>query len=163
MATKKNVTKEVEVKETKVKFDSKAFAESLEKAFKSDKRVDVIADTNLEFPKSVTYSDYSYIHFYKKGTTKDMFGVYVNGKTTRFALALSVEEFISASEDMTITDVLKKKKGSEEKSKVAITVTCPTEHTEAVAKTIIDAYMARDAKKAEDKKEEPKKKEVVAK
>ena len=60
---------EVAVVETKAaKVDKKVLAESIETAFKKNEVVDVIADTNLETPTALSYEDYRFIHFYRKGT-----------------------------------------------------------------------------------------------
>lgn len=144
-------TKVAEKKEVK-KFDYKAVAESMEKSFKADKRVDVIADTKLETPKSNTYSEFTYIHFFKPGTQKDMFGCYLIGKgRTRFALSLAVAEYIKG---LPVQPVEKKIKG--EKKLVAIDVICANEDAVDVANTIIDAYASIPVK---PKKEKPAKAE----
>lgn len=135
----------------KPKTDYKAVAESLEAAFKSDKTVDVIADSKLENPKSVTYTDFTYIHFYKKGTEKDLFGCYLIGKNrTRFALNLAVENQL---EGLDVTPVEKKIKG--EKKKVAVDVICKNEDAVVVAKKIISAYQNIPAKEKPAKAEKP--------
>ena len=148
-------TKPAEKKaEPKPKTDYKAIAESIEAAFKSDKTVDVIADTKLENPKSVTYTEYTYIHFYKTGTTKDLFGCYLIGKNrTRFALSLAVEDQL---EGLNVTPVEKKIKG--EKKKVAVDVICDNADAVVVAKKIISAYASKQSTKVEKKstKEEAK-------
>ena len=137
--------------EPKPKTDYKAVAESLEAAFKSDKTVDVIADTNKQNPKSVTYTEYTYIHFYKKGTEKDLFGCYLIGKgRTRFALNLAVEDQLDG---LDVTTVEKKIKG--EKRKVAVDVICKNEDAVVVAKKIISAYQNIPAKEKPAKAEKP--------
>ena len=137
--------------EPKPKTDYKAVAESLEAAFKSDKTVDVIADTNKQNPKSVTYTEYTYIHFYKKGTEKDLFGCYLIGKgRTRFALNLAVEDQLTG---LDVTPVEKKIKG--EKKKVAVDVICKNEDAVVVAKKIIAAYQNIPAKEKPAKAEKP--------
>ena len=145
--------------EPKPKTDYKAIAESLEAAFKSDKTVDVIADTKLENPKSVTYTEYTYIHFYKTGTTKDLFGCYLIGKgRTRFALNLAVEDQLDG---LDVTPVEKKIKG--EKKKVAVDVICKNEDAVVVAQKIIAAYQNIPAKEKPAKVTEKKSTEKVAK
>lgn len=135
----KKVAKEVATKEVK-KFDYKAFAESIEAAFKSDKTADVIADSNIKAgPKNTTLADYRYVHFYKPNTEKDIFGMYLIGhEQTRFALNLKVEEFLDAG--LNIKPVEKKVKGSDTKRKVAIDVICDNKDAVAVAKKILTAY-----------------------
>lgn len=152
--------KEVVAKKEVKKFDYKAVAESMEKSFKADKRVDVIADTKLETPKSNTYSDFTYIHFFKPGTQKDMFGCYLIGKgRTRFALSLAVAEYIKG---LPVQPVEKKIKG--EKKLVAIDVICANEDAVDVANTIIEAYASIPAKPKKEKsaKADPKKSETEA-
>lgn len=152
--------KEVVAKKEVKKFDYKAVAENLEKSFKADKRVDVIADTKLENPKSNTYSDFTYIHFFKSGTQKDMFGCYLIGKgRTRFALSLAVAEYIKG---LPVQPVEKKIKG--EKKLVAIDVICANEDAVDVANTIIEAYASIPAKTKKEKpaKADPKKSETKA-
>ena len=154
MENTKNVVakKEAKVAEKKAveKFDYKGFAESIEKAFKSDKSVDVIADTNRETPKAFAQPEYRYIHFYNPGTEKDMFGMYLRSKSqTRFSLSLSVEDFLD--NDLTIVPVIKKR--GEEKRKIAIDVVCDNADAVAVAQKIISAYIKRNTTKAEAKAE----------
>lgn len=144
---KEVVAKAVDKKEVK-KFDYKAVAESFEAAFKNDARVTVIADTKLEIPKSNTYSEYTYIHFFKSGTQKDMFGCYLIGKgRTRFALSLAVAEYIKG---LPVQPVEKKIKG--EKKLVAIDVICANEDAVNVANTIIEAYANIPVKPKKEKK-----------
>ena len=128
-------TKEVVKKEV---FDFKGYAESIEAAFKENKDADVIADTNLkEGPKNTTIADYRYIHFYKPGTQKDIFGMYIVGKgKVRFALNLKVEAYLDSKLEK--KDVEKKVKG--EKRKVAIDVYCDQKDAVVVAKSILTAY-----------------------
>jgi len=156
---KKVVAKAVDKKEVK-KFDYKAVAESFEAAFKNDARVTVIADTKLENPKSNTYSDYTYVHFFKSGTQKDMFGCYLIGKgRTRFALSLAVAEYIKG---LPVQPVEKKIKG--EKKLVAIDVICANEDAVNVANTIIEAYASIPVKSKKEiaEKSEPKKEKKPA-
>ena len=140
-------TKEVKTVKA-VKTDYKSVAEKLEKAFKDIKSVDVVADTNLENPKSDSYTEYTYIHFFNPGTKKDMFGCYLIGKNrTRFALSLSVEDKL---EGLDVTPVEKSIKG--EKKKVAVDVICANEDAVVVAKKIISAYQSNAKKPAAEKK-----------
>lgn len=150
VATKEVKTVEA-VKTARPKTDYKSVAEKMEKAFKDIKSVDVIADTNLENPKSDSYTEYTYIHFFNPGTKKDMFGCYLIGKNrTRFALSLSVEDKL---EGLDVTPVEKNIKG--EKKKVAVDVICANEDAVVVAKKIISAYQ-QSKKTAETPKAEKK-------
>jgi len=148
--------KEVKVVETKVaKVDYKALAEGIEKAFKASKEVDVVADTKKENPNALSESDYRYIHFYKAGTEKNIFGCYLIGKgKVRFALNLAVEQFLD--KDLTVKPVLKKR--GEEKKKTAVDVFCDIQDAPEVAKKILEAYKSIPAKAVNtDKKKETKK------
>lgn len=149
--------------EKKPKADYKAIAETVEKAFKSDKTVDVIADTNMEFPRSTTEDDYKYIHFFKPGTEKNMFGCYIQtATTTKFAITGKVVEYLDKS--VKATPVVKKIKDVE---KIAYyVVECKNEEIVDVAKKIIPAYqqmVLAKPKKAEKTKATEKKAEKVAK
>ena len=152
--TKTNTPAVETAKKTVAKIDTKAVAESLEMTFKTDKSVDVIADSKLAQPKSFAQGDYRYIHFYNPGTQKDMFGCYIIGKgKVRFALSLSVAEFLDKT--LTIKPVEKKVKG--EKRQVAIDVICDIQDAADVAKKIISAYQQKPAKPAKAEKKQEKK------
>lgn len=159
--TKKAVaTKPAEKKaEPKPKTDYKAIAENIEKAFKADKSVDVIADTNREYPKSVTYTDYSFIHFYNPGTEKDMFQLYITGKSGKFLIRKSAAEFL----DKSIEQKPAEKTVKGEKKIIHIEVKCPVEAVPEVAKKIIAAYQSVPAKAEKPAKATKKTTEKVAK
>lgn len=146
--------KTVEKKEV-VKVNYQALAEGLEKAFKASKEVDVVADTKMADPKALSENDYRYLHFYKAGTEKNLFGCYLIGKgKVRFALNLKVEEFLDKT--LNAQPVFKAKHKGEEKRKVAVDVVCDIQDAPEVAKKIITAYAqipAKAEKKATEKKE----------
>ena len=154
--TDKKVTKTVsaakatqQAEQSKPKTDYKALAESIENAFKSDKTVDVVADTKKEYPKSMTENDYRYIHFYNPGTEKNMFGLYIKSNAAKFAVATNVSQYLDKG--LSISPVEKKIKG--EKKVAYVVVSCP--HTDIVdtAKKIISAYQSKPEKKSESKAE----------
>lgn len=164
--------KEVQVVETKAaKVDRKVLAESIETAFKENKVVDVIADTNLETPTALSYEDYKFIHFYRKGTTKDLFQLYITGKTGEFFVRKQAAEFLG--DDVEKKPAMKKIKG--EQKVIHVIVKCPIDTVLEVAEKILAACAENDklvakakeekeaekkaakAKKAEAKKKEPKK------
>ena len=161
--------KEVQVVETKAaKVDRKVLAESIEKAFKDNKVVDVIADTNLENPTGLSYEDYRFIHFYRKGTTKDLFQLYITGKTGEFYVRKQAAEFLG--EDVEKRNATKKIKG--EVKVIHVIVKAPIDTVPAVADKILVACAENDkaleqkkAEKAEAKKKakEEKKAEKKAK
>lgn len=139
--------------EPKPKADYKAIAESIEKAFKADKSVDVIADTNREYPKSVTYTDYSFIHFYNPGTEKDMFQLYITGKSGKFIIKGTAADYLDKSVEYT-------------PSNRYILVKCPIDLIPEVAKKVIAACQSIPAKEKPTKatkKTTEKKEEKVAK
>ena len=154
---------DVKVAEKKVavapKIDYKALAENIESAFKSDKTVDVVADTKRDYPKSMTENDYRYIHFYNPGTEKNMFGLYIKSNAAKFAVATNVSQYLDKG--LSISPVEKKIKG--EKKTVYVVVSCP--HTEIVdtAKKIIAAYQSKPEKKLEPKAEKKVEKSTTAK
>ena len=157
MENKTVETKKETAKKEVVKFDFKGFANSVVTAFQSDTRVDVIADTDMpKGPRNTTLAEYRYIHFFKSGTEKNMFGCYIvsNGKV-RFALNLAVEQYLDAG--LTKKDVQKTVKG--EKKKVAVDVYCDIQDAISVAQLIVTAYQsipAKETKKKDAKKSEPK-------
>ena len=163
--TEKKVEKKAE---PKPKTDFKAIAENVEKAFKADKRVDVIADTNLEHPKSTTYQDYTNIHFFKPGTERKMFGCYIQGKNvTHFAVSLKMADMLDKDLNARVFEKSSKNKttGEVEKKPAFIIVECPNEEIVETAKKIISAFEnvpEKPAKKA-TKKSTEKKEEKVAK
>lgn len=149
--------KAVEKKEVK-KFDYKAVAEATEKAFKSDARVEVIADTNKENPSALAYDDYKFIHFYTPGTEKDLFQLYISKKGAKFIIRLAAADYLDKSverkvEEKTITN----KAGEKQKKPIHVTVQCPIEAISDVAGKIIDAYASIPAKEPKAKKKAEKK------
>lgn len=134
--------KKVEKKkaEPKPKTDYKVVAESIEKAFKADKSVDVIADSNREHPKSVTYTDYSFIHFYIPGTEKDMFQLYITGKSGKFIIKGTAADYLDKSVEYT-------------PSNRYILVKCPIDLIPEVAKKVIAACQSIPAKEKPAKTE----------
>lgn len=141
---------EVAVVETKAaKVDKKVLAESIETAFKKNEVVDVIADTNLETPTALSYEDYRFIHFYRKGTTKDLFQLYITGKSGEFFVRKQAAELLG--EDVNQTPAYKKIKG--ERKIIHIIVKCPIETVPEVAEKIITACTEND-KLVEQKKAE---------
>ena len=161
VTTQEVATKATEkaVKTATPKTDYKAVAEKIEKAFKDIKSVDVIADTNLDEPKSFAQKEYRYIHFFNPGTKKDMFGCYQIGKNRiRFALSLSVENQLDG---LDVQPVEKKIKG--EKKKVAVDVICNSEDAVVVAKKIISAYQSKPAAEKKVVEKKPAEKKPAAK
>ena len=154
VATKPAEKKPAEKKaEPKPKADYRAIAESIEKAFKADKNVDVIADSNREYPKSVTYTDYSFIHFYNPGTEKDMFQLYITGKSGKFIIKGTAADYLDKSVEYT-------------PSNRYILVKCPIDLIPEVAKKVIAACQSIPAKEKPakaTKKSTEKKEEKVAK
>ena len=165
VATKEVAKKEVKKEAVKVAYDFKALAESMENAFKADKRVDVVADTKLpKGPQNTTEAEWRYVHFYNPGTEKNIFGCYVQTKDyTKFSMCLKVEPFLDKS--LKTEKVMKKVKG--EKKPVYLVVSCPNADVIPTAKKILEGFekyrAAAPAKKqtekkpAAEKKAEPKK------
>lgn len=139
-------------KKVAVKTDYKAVAENIEKAFKADKRVDVIADSNREYPKSVTYTDYSFIHFYNPGTEKDMFQLYITGKSGKFIIKGTAADYLDKSVEYT-------------PSNRYILVKCPIDLIPEVADKVIAACQSIPAKEkpAKTEKKSTKKTKVTEK
>lgn len=146
--------KAVETKEVKVFFDKKAFFQQMVKAFAKSKAVDLVADTDLE-EKSTDKPEYEYIHFYKKGITKNMFQCYVKKESVNFVVGIRLKDFLKQGEKYTIVPIEKTRNG--EKRMVYIRVTCNHEDAIAVAETIIGAYESRAVEPVEvvEKKTEP--------
>ena len=129
------------------KFDAKAVAEKIEAAFKTDKAVDVIADTKLDKPTGFSYNEYSFIHFYKKGTQRDMFQLYTSSKGARFIIRTTAAEFL----DKTVEATPAEKMVKGEKRIIHVIVKCSIEDISDVAKKIISAYQSVPAKPAKEK------------
>lgn len=167
---KKNSTQAVaenKAVETKVSFDKKAFFQQMVKAFAKSKAVDLVADTDLG-EKSIDKPEYEYIHFYKKGTTKNMFQCYVKRENVNFVVGIRLKDFLKQGEKYTVTPIEKKRNG--EMRVVYIRVTCAHEDAISVAETIIGAYESRAVepvevpeKKADNKKAPAAKKASVKK
>ena len=142
--------KEVVATETKkVTFDTAAFAASIQKSFASDKNVDVAIDSSLDNPRDTSCPENSYIHFFRKGTTKDLFKMYNMPKRTRFAISKACE--VEATEDMQISPVMNTK------TKTIKWINVYTGHDSAVevAKILIQASLAVPEKKSAKKAEKP--------
>lgn len=126
---------ETKAVETKVKFDKKAFFTEFRKAFAKDQMVDVVADTDLE--DSVNKDEYEYIHFFKKGTKKNLFQMYVKAGDVKFVVGMALKDFLKQGKNYTIKPVEKKR--GEEKKPVYLRVSCSHEDAIAVAQTILQA------------------------
>lgn len=148
--------KEAQVTEKKVAFDRKSFYQSLAKAFAKNGVVDVVADTDRE--TSINKTEYEYIHFYKKGTEKNLFQLYVKNGDCKFVVGLTLKDFLKSGKNYTITPVEKSRKDGEKKV-VYIRVTCNHEDAVAVAETIIGAYESKTAEVVDV----PEKKKTTAK
>ena len=158
-AVKKPAEKKAEPKTEKPKADYKAIAENVEKAFKSDKTVDVIADSNMEYPRSTTEGDYKYIHFFNPGTEKNMFGCYIQtATTTKFAISNKVVEYLDKS--VKAVPVVKKIKDVEKTAYYV--VECKNEEIVDIAKKIIPAYQQMVLAKPKKTKVEKKSTEAKA-
>ena len=157
--TETKAVKKPAEKVEKPKVDYKAIAENVEKAFKSDKTVDVIADSNMEYPRSTTEGDYKYIHFFNPGTEKNMFGCYIQtATTTKFAISNKVVEYLDKS--VKAVPVVKKIKDVE---KIAYyVVECKNEEIVDIAKKIIPAYQQMVLAKPKKTKVEKKSTEAKA-
>jgi len=136
---KKQETVVAVVKETKV--DRKTIAENIEQAFKDNKMMDVVADTNLENPTGLSYEDYKFIHFYKKGTTKDLFQLYITGKTGTFYVRTVVAEHLG--KDVEKTPAMKKQKDGSMKVNLFL-VKAPIDTVPTVAEKILDACIENE-------------------
>ena len=158
-AVNKSVEKKAEPKTEKPKADYKAIAENVEKAFKSDKTVDVIADSNMEYPRSTTEGDYKYIHFFNPGTEKNMFGCYIQtATTTKFAISNKVVEYL----DKLVKAVPVVKKIKDVEKTTYYVVECKNEEIVDIAKKIIPAYQQMVLAKPKKTKVEKKSTEAKA-
>lgn len=155
--TEKKVAVENKVAETKVAFDRKAFFTKIQKAFSKNTMVDVVADTDRE--ESINCSEYEYIHFYKKGTERNLFQLYVKEKDCKFVVGMTLKDFVKQGNNYTITPIEKKNKDGEKKV-TCIVVSCAHEDAELVAETIITAY---ESKKITEVVEVPEKKDTKTK
>ena len=131
----------VEQKEVKVAFDRKAFYTEFRKSFTKDQIVDVQADTDLE--NSINKVEYEYIHFFKKGTTKNLFQMYVKGGDVKFVVGLTLKDFLKQGKNYAIQPVEKKR--GDEKKVVCFRIICSHEDAVDVAKTILEAYSTKTA------------------
>ena len=143
--------KEVTVVETKAaKVDMKTLAQSIEVAFKKHELVDVIADTNLENPTALSYDDYRFIHFYRKGTTKDMFQLYLTSKSGKFIIRNRVAELLG--KDVDKKPITKKDNKKNTQRVIHVEVTTPIDTVNAVAEKIIAACVESTKMVIENKK-----------
>ena len=148
----------VKVVETKVaKVDRKTLAERIEAAFKKNSSVDVIADTNLENPTGMSYEEYRFIHFYKPGTQKDLFQLYITGNSGTFYVRTKVAEFLG--KDVEKVPSMKKQKNGEVKVNLYL-IKAPIDDVPAVAEKILDACTKSDEAVAKIKAEKEAAKEA---
>ena len=89
----------------------------------------------------------TFVHFYKKGTEKNLFQCYVKKENVQFVVGVRLKDFLKQGKNYTITPVEKTRNG--EKKMVYIRVTCNHEDAAAVAETIIEAYESRTIKEVE--------------
>ena len=123
----------------KTTFDAKAIAKAIMEEFKANANVDIVADTSLKAgPRDANQPEFSYIHFFRKGTEKDMFKMYNNSRGTRFAISKAVYE----SGKLKDAKPIKKKNKKGETVVVYANICVPTASAAATAKSIIEAYMA---------------------
>ena len=163
-----NTVVEKKVTEKKVKVSLEQISAKVEADFKTNKVVDVIADTRLETPTATSYDDYKFVHFRTKGTTKDMFQLYLGGNKSKFIATIRVAEFLD--KDMDATPTGRKDKDGNEKLAYVI-VKCPTENVSEIAGKIIEAFSkiptvepkVKEKKPSTKKKAETKKTEAKAK
>lgn len=139
--SKKSETPKAEApkKAEKPAFDAKAIAKAIMEEFKANANVDIVADTALKAgPRDANQPEFSYIHFFRKGTEKDMFKMYNNSRGTRFAISKAVYE----SGKLKDAKPIKKKNKKGETVVVYANICVPTVDAAATAKSIIEAYMA---------------------
>ena len=138
------------------KVSLKDIATKVEADFKKSQTLDVIADTNLETPTAISYADYKFVHFYNKGTTKDLFQLYLGARVSTFIIRTKAAQFLG--KDVEATPAEKKVNG--EKKVIHVLVKCPTENVTDVANKIVEAYgkLAQTVTAKEEKK--PAKKEA---
>lgn len=150
-AEKKPVAEKKPEKQKTPKVSLKDAATKVEADFKTNPTLDVIADTNLENPTAISYDDYKFIHFYNKGTTKDLFQLYLGARVSTFIIRTKAAQFLG--KDVEATPAEKKVNG--EKKVIHVLVKCPTENVSEVAVKIIEAYgkLAQTVVAKEDKKE----------
>lgn len=124
---------EKKVKKEKIPFDYKAVADKTVTAFKDNKKVDVIADSSLDTPTDNNNPEFSYIHFYKKGSKSNLFQLYIKSKKAIFCVNNEVAKKIEG-ENFTLT--YKKKKDVTVYTRVIVS----HEDIVTMAKTIIPLY-----------------------
>lgn len=136
-----------EAVETKVAFDKALFAEQVKGAFSDSETVTVVADSELQTPRDTTVNEMTYLHFFKKGTEKDLFKMYNMPKKTRFAVSKVTE--LPESEAYQVSPVMNSKT-----QKVKwINIYTAHENAIDVAKLIIEATVAGAERVAAEKAE----------
>ena len=138
MAKAKVVAQETvaQATEKKVTFNRAEFATTIIKAFAKNGTVDVVADTDLEKPRDTSVEEMAYIHFFKKGTDKDLFKMYNMPKKTRFAVSKVTE--LPESDEYTISPII----NSKTQTVKWINIYTAHENAIEVARMIIDAAVA---------------------
>lgn len=117
-------------------FDAKAYAAEIIAAFKDNPHVDVKPDTELAKVRDNAQAEYSYIHFFKKGTEKDLFKMYNNSRGSRFAVSRAV---YATNEFEAKAKMTKNSKGEPVVSYANISV--ERDKAVEIAKRLIDVYM----------------------
>lgn len=146
---KAKVVAQAQETEKKVAFNSAEFATQVKKAFAGNQIITVVADSELEQPRDTSMTEMAYLHFFSKGTEKDLFKMYNMPKKTRFAVSKVTE--LPASDNYSVSPVMNNK------TQQVKWINIYTAHENAVdvAKLIIEASVAgaeRVAKEREAKK-----------
>lgn len=154
VATKTAEKKAPEKKVEKVVFDKKAFFTTIQKAFAKSAVTDVVADTERE--KSINAMEYEYIHFYRKGTDRNIFQLYVKNTNSVFVVGIALAECLAKSDKFTVYPIKKPrtmKDGTKEKRITCYAITCKHEDTVEVSNILLTASAESVAKKASAKEE----------
>ena len=145
----------VEEKVEKVAFDRKALYGSIQKAFAKSPVVDILADTDRE--ESINAAEYEYIHYYRKGTDRNIFQLYIKTKNSVFVVGNALAGMLDQKSDKyTMTPIQKTRKnkdGSSEKKTTCYAINCKHEDTVEVSNILVEMSMAKAAEKVEKKAE----------
>lgn len=148
---KTNQTPETEVKaaekqsaeKSTPKVDRKALVEAIKEAFKDNKTIDVVADTDFSDEKTgimraTAQPEYRYVHIFKKDTTKNCMQWYIHPKNSIFVIGKGM---IDVLPDSDIYEKHLHRKGYWE-------IITSHENTEKTLTSLVSAYEKLQANKA---------------
>lgn len=102
-ATEVKAAEKQPVEKSTPKVDRKALVEAVKEAFKDNKTIDVVADTDFSDEKTgimraTAQPEYRYVHIFKKDTTKNCMQWYIHPKNSIFVIGKGMIDVLPDSD-----------------------------------------------------------------